>query len=378
MKKAVVTLRNKIIALLYKHLLKRIYFRIDPERVHDAMTTVGRHLGNYAITRALTRVCFGFTHPSLEQTILGVHFKNPVGLAAGFDKDAVLTDIIGSVGFGFAEVGSITGHACKGNPKPRLWRMKKSKGLVVYYGLKNAGCDAIATRLAMKRFSLPIGTSIAMTNDASTATQEAGIADYVKAFTAFTEIGDYFTINISCPNTCMGEPFTEPTALDKLLSAIDAIKTKKPVFLKLAADLTTEKLDAIIAVTDNHRVHGFICTNLTKDRGNENIKDTDVPAQGGMSGALVKDRSDAMISYLYKKTNGRYVIIGCGGIFSAQDAYEKICRGASLLQLITGMIFEGPQLISTINAELTELLTADGYTTISEAVGSKHRIDRTA
>lgn len=371
MKNAFIAARNKTIALLYKQFLKRIYFRIDPERVHDAMTKVGERLGMHTPTRRLTRLLFGYTNHRLEQDILGIRFTNPVGLAAGFDKDAVLTDIISSVGFGFAEVGSITGHACKGNPKPRLWRMKKSKGLVVYYGLKNAGCDAIATRLAKKRFDLPIGTSIAMTNDASTATQEAGITDYAKAFTAFTEIGDYFTINISCPNTCMGEPFVQPEALDALLTAIDTIDTKKSIFLKLSADLRDDQIDAIIDVAERHRIHGFVCTNLTKDRGNENIQDPDVPARGGMSGKLVQGRSDAMISHIYKKTKGKYVIIGCGGIFSATDAYKKICRGASLVQMITGMIFEGPQVISEINRGLVELLDRDGYRTISEAIGSK-------
>ena len=371
MKNSLIAVRNGSIAAIYKNILKRIYFRIDPEQVHDAMTHIGQRLGRYALTRTLTRLTFGYTHPILKQTIAGIEFTNPVGLAAGFDKDGVLTDIIGSVGFGFEEIGSITGRACKGNPKPRLWRMKKSKGLVVYYGLKNAGCDVIAKRLALKKFFIPIGTSIAMTNDASTATQDAGIADYAKAFETFATIGDYFTINISCPNTCMGEPFVEPTALDALLTRLDAIKTTKPVFLKLSADLSNDHINGIIEVADRHRINGFICTNLTKDRGNENIKDANIPPYGGMSGKLVQDRSDAMIGYIYKRTRGRYIIVGCGGIFSANDAYKKICSGASLVQMITGMIFEGPQVISEINRGIVELLKQDGFKTLSEAIGSK-------
>jgi dihydroorotate dehydrogenase len=316
---------------------------------------------------------FSYTNPKLEQTVAGIHFVNPIGLAAGFDKDAVLTDIMAEVGFGFEEVGSITGEKCAGNPRPRLWRMKKSKGLVVYYGLKNAGCAIIAKRLSGKRFSLPIGTSVAMTNDETTATREAGIADYAKAFRSFVDIGDYVTINISCPNTCGGEPFTDPEALDTLLMTIDTIPTKKPIFLKISADLPTEQLDAIIAVSDRHRVTGFICTNLTKKRGTEHIKDENIPAHGGMSGKVVKDLSDAMIEYMYGKTRGRYTIIGCGGIFSAADAYKKITLGASLVQMITGMIFEGPQVISEINQGLVHMIEADGFKTIAEAVGSKNR-----
>lgn len=370
MKESLIHARNGAIGFLYRIVLKRVYFRIDPERVHDAMTAVGQWLGRHAWSRALTALLFSYTHPALRQTVVGIDFANPIGLAAGFDKDAVLTDIIGSVGFGFAEVGSITGNACKGNSKPRLWRMKKSKGLVVYYGLKNAGCAAIAKRLAGKRFALPIGTSVAMTNDTSTATREAGIADYAKAFEAFADIGDYFTINISCPNTCGGAPFTEPNALDALLTKIDTIPTNKPIFLKLSADLSVDQTNAIITVADRHKVHGFICTNLTKNRGNENIKDSDIPTHGGMSGKVVKDLSDAMIARIYKRTKGKYIIIGCGGIFSAEDAYKKITAGASLVQMITGMIFEGPQVISAINQGLVALLERDRLTTITDAIGS--------
>lgn len=373
MKEFFISIRNGSIRFIYQQILKRIYFRIDPEKVHDAMTRVGQILGSYAIMRTITCIAFAYTNPKLEQTVAGIHFANPVGLAAGFDKDAVLTDIMGAVGFGFEEVGSITGEKCEGNPKPRLWRMKKSKGLVVYYGLKNAGCALIAKRLKGKTFALPVGTSVAMTNDETTATREAGIADYAKAFRSFVDIGDYFTINISCPNTCGGEPFTDPDALDDLLAVIDTIQTKKPIFLKLSADLPTEQIDAIIAVSDRHHVNGFICTNLTKKRGTEHIKDDNVPAYGGMSGKLVQDLSDAMIAHMYRKTQGRYCIIGCGGIFSANDAYKKITLGASLVQMITGMIFEGPQVISEINQELVQLLEADEFKTITEAIGSKNK-----
>ena len=171
----------------------------------------------------------------------------------------------------------------------------------------------------------------------------------------------------------MGEPFVEPGALDALLTRIDAIQTKKPIFLKLSADLTDVQIDAIIVVAKQHRVHGFICTNLTKNRENKHIKDKNIPAYGGMSGKVVRDRSNIMIGHIYKKTNGAYCIIGCGGIFSAHDAYEKIKQGASLVQLITGMIFEGPQLIGEINQGLKTLLMRDGLTTITEATGVNHR-----
>ena len=184
----------------YIHVAKPYFLRQDPEAVHDRMIQLGKLLGRSKLTRGLAGGLFAYKNPSLEQTILGIHFANPVGLAAGFDKDAELTDILPAVGFGFEEVGSITGEACKGNPKPRIWRLPKSVGLVVHYGLKNDGSGAIASRLREKTFSIPIGTSIAKTNNATTVDLRAGIADYVKAFKAFTRIGSYFTINISCPD----------------------------------------------------------------------------------------------------------------------------------------------------------------------------------
>jgi len=371
MKNWIVAARNSIVHFFYVNLLKPIYFKQDPEDVHDVMTRTGEWLGRRWVLRKIISLAFNYSHPMLEQDILGIHFPNPVGLAAGFDKDALLTDILPSVGFGYEEVGSITGDPCEGNPKPRLWRLPKSSALVVYYGLKNEGSEKIAARLCEKMFEFPIGTSIAKTNSATTVETQAGIDDYVKAFREFVDIGDYFTVNISCPNAFGGEPFTDPTKLGALLSAIDKINTKKPVFLKLSPDLSEEQVTAILDVCASHRVHGFISSNLTKKRDNKNIVEEVVPAQGGISGKVVGDLSNAQIRYIYKKTQGKYIIIGCGGIFSAQDAYAKIKAGASLLQLITGMIFEGPQAVGEINRGLVQLLKKDGFINIGEAVGTE-------
>jgi len=229
----------------------------------------------------------------------------------------------------------------------------------VYYGLKNDGAQAIATRLSGKPMAFPVGISIAKTNCPATVDTAAGIADYIQAAEYMKDIGDYVTLNISCPNAYGGEPFTDPKKLDQLLHAYRALKIHKPVFLKLAAELSQEALDAIIDVGEAYDIDGYICTNLKKQEG----------VQGGMSGKLVQEESDDMVSYVYKKVQGKRIVIGCGGIFSAEDAYRKIKLGASLVQLITGMIFEGPQVVGEINAGLTKLLKADGYTHISEAIG---------
>jgi len=301
-------IRDNIISFLYRHGLRQIFFLVDPEKIHDQMLWFGRVLGSNIVTKKITGLMFGYQNKILEQDIAGIHFKNPVGLTAGFDKDAQITDILPYVGFGFEEVGSITGEAFGGNPKPRLWRLKKSKGLAVYYGLKNAGCEATAAKLSKKHFEYPLGISIAKTNSRATAEVRAGIADYAKAYSKFTDIGDYFTINISCPNTWEEEePFTKAENLDALLTELQKIPTVKPVFIKLSPDLPPENLDGILAVSDRHRVTGFICTNLTKKRENPKIFDQNIPIKGGMSGKVVEDLSNDLIKYVYRKTGGKYV-----------------------------------------------------------------------
>ena len=303
---------------------------------------------------------------------MGIKFKNPIGLAAGFDKDAYLPGILPSVGFGFTEVGTITGKPCEGNPKPRLWRLKNSKSLVVYYGLKNDGCEEISKRLKNQKFSIPVITSIGKTNSKETMEEKKGIADYLKAYKAFLDIGQVFDINISCPNAFGGLPFSDPKKLDNLLSQIDKIPSKKPILLKMPPDLKDGELDEILKVVSKHKVSGFICSNLTKDRKKSERKITDkfIPDHGGLSGKLVEDLANEQIAKIYQKTKGKYVIIGLGGVFSAEDAYKKIKLGASLIQLITGMIFEGPQLISEINFGLVRLLKKDGFKNISRAIGT--------
>ncbi len=353
---------------LYQNILKPLLFLLDPENVHDSFTLIGRILGSNTITQRIFTMLFSYSNPGLKQTILGVKFSNPIGLAAGFDKNALLTDILPAVGFGFAEIGTITGEKCAGNPRPRLWRLKKSKSLVVYYGLKNDGCEFISNRLKNKKFAIPIITSIGKTNSGKTVETEKGIKDYIKAYSRFTNIGHFFDINISCPNAFGGQPFSDPEKLDKLLTRIDEIPTKKPVFLKMPPDLDDSQLDSVLEKVKKHKIAGFICTNLTKIK-NSKIRDNNIPEHGGFSGKILEDLSNDLISRIYKKTEGKYIIIGCGGVFSAEDAYKKIKLGASLVQLITGMIFEGPQVIGEINRGLVKLLKKDGYKNISEAVG---------
>jgi dihydroorotate dehydrogenase len=377
-KEYLIKTRNKINKTLYKEVIRPIFFQIDPEVIHDKMIFVGTILGSNFITRNITSFFFTYSNKKLRQKIVGITFKNPIGLAAGFDKNAQLTKILPSVGLGFAEVGSITGEACKGNAKPRLWRLKKSKGLLVYYGLKNKGCRKIAKRIRNQKFNIPIGISIAKTNCKQTIKKEAGIKDYIKAFSTLKWCGDYMTINISCPNAYGGQPFTKPEDLNDLLIEIKKIPCEKPIFLKLSPDLTIKEIDNIINICNKHSIQGFICSNLVKKRANKDverfIRDKNLKNIGGISGKPTKEISTKLIAHIYKKTKGKYVIIGCGGVFSANDAYAKIKAGASLIQLITGMIYEGPQVISEINQGLVKLLKKDGYTNISQAIGKEVEI----
>lgn len=371
MKTFYIKTRNAIHRFLYTKFLRPILFKMDPEFVHDLFLLIGRILNFFTITRWATWLKYGYSNKMLEQKIAGIKFKNPVGLAAGFDKNARIINLMSSVGFGHTEVGSITAKPCSGNPKPRIWRHTDKKALRVYYGLVNDGVEKIAAHLTKQRnkrkFNLPLGISIAKTNCRATADTKVAIADYVKSFKELHKLSDYMTINISCPNAYGGVPFTDHARLDKLLRALRKVKTSKPIFLKMSPDINDKALDEAIALAKKYKLAGFVCTNLSK----KFIKE----GPGGMSGKAVEKASNEMIRKIYKKTHdpttskSPFTIIGVGGIFSAQDAYKKIRLGASLLQLITGMIYEGPQLIGEINRGLVVLLKRDGFKNISEAVG---------
>lgn len=360
----IINLRNKILGAAYRGVLKPYFFSQDPEKVHDKMTAVGSVLGGNLFTRELTSLFFNYQHPILEQNILGVNFKNPIGLAAGFDKEAKLVKILPKVGFGFEEVGSITKDSYEGNSGKRLYRLPDKQALRVNYGLKSSGADSIYNHLKNIKTEFPIGISIAKTNNAKTSEIQNGIADYVYTYQKFSDLGSYVTVNISCPNTCEDFPiFAKAENLEILLKAIFSVPKTRPVFVKLSPDLEKNNLDAILDTCLKHPVDGFVCSNLTK------VNKFNHEGKGGFSGKAVHEESNKLLSYVYGYTKGQKVLVGCGGIFSAEDAYKKIRLGASLLQLITGMVYQGPQVISEINQGLVKLLHADGFKNISEAVG---------
>jgi dihydroorotate dehydrogenase len=358
-------IRDIITGFLYRKVLKPIFFLMDAEKIHDRMILAGKILGGNPVTRGLTGAMFGYQNPMLSQNIAGLNFKNPVGLAAGFDKEAHIAAILPSVGFGFEEAGSVTALPFAGNPRPWMWRLPEHRALRINYGLKSSGASNVHKWLLGKKFDFVLGISIAKTNSEATSHVQAGIKDYFESYKIFQDIGDYFTINISCPNTCEQSPiFAQPENLDLLLAKLFSIPKTKPVFVKLSPDLEENQLMGILEVGNKYPLDGFICTNLTK------INVYNHAGKGGFSGKAVEELSNQTIAKVYKFYSGKKIIIGCGGIFGAEDAYKKIRLGASLVQLITGMIYQGPQLIGEINRGLVKLLKKDGYKHISEAVGA--------
>ena len=363
---------SSLVGATYRHILKPLLFRHDPEKIHDRFVKLGQWLGSHTLTQTSVRWLFNFEHPTLEQNLWGLTFKNPVGLSAGFDKDANLTDILPSIGFGHMEIGTVTNQPYAGNPRPRLYRLPQSKGLVVYYGLKNIGARDIVQRLKNKKNKAPMSVSIGRTNNQNFAAVESGIQDYFACLRELVtnNIGDLYTINISCPNTFGGEPFTTPELLTKLLDKLYSLPIPKPVLIKMPINLPWPEFKPLLDTALTFRVNGVIIGNLNKNHHDPAIKDFIPPnVKGGISGKPTWNLSNELISQTHRYYGDKLTIIGVGGIFSAADAYEKITRGASLVQLITGMIFDGPQLIGEINRGLVELLRRDGYKNIHEAIG---------
>ncbi len=365
---------SKCVGVGYKYALKPVLFSFDPEKIHDLFLSIGNFLSRHNVLKKITRTAFYYENPILHQNICGIDFTNPVGLSEGFDKDGRLTEILDDVGFGFMQVGSVTLCSYEGNPKPRLKRLKNSKSIWVNFGLKNVGVEKIIKRIsARKNKKFPISLSVAKTNCVETADRSCGIKDYVGSLSKIVESGvaDFLTINISCPNAFGGEPFTDKESLTELLTAVfkDAGKISVPVFIKMPLSLPWEEFSGLLDVILKFPISGVIIGNLLKDRTGLHSKDKLEFSHGGISGKPMNEKANKYIFETYKAYGDRLKIIGVGGVFSAEDAYKMIKNGASLVQLITGMLFEGPQLIGEINEGLVKLLKKDGFSSIGDAVG---------
>ena len=341
---------------LYVYLLKPVLFLIDPETVHVFFLELGGLMGKSRLVKKFLR--FLFVDGSFKKTNLaGIRFPSPIGLAAGFDYEAKLTQILPSLGFGFMSVGTVTNMPYEGNKKPRLGRLPKSKSLMVNKGFKSPGADEIIKRLEGKKFEIPVGISIGRTNS-DKLNQKESIEDIVEAFKKFEKSGvkhSYYELNISCPNLKGDVSFyPDIRKLAQLLAAVDGIKIKKPVFIKMPIDITNKQAEKMLEAIATSKVKGLIFGNLQKDRKDKSLIKEEVGkfSVGNFSGKPTFARSNELLEFVSKKYANRFVVIGCGGVFDAKDAQAKFQSGAQLVQLITGMIFKGPQLVSRINFEM--------------------------
>lgn len=361
---------------LYIKLFKNVLFLADPELVHNAITGFGEVLGKFGPLSNFSKWLIKYRDTKLRQIFHGITFENPIGLAAGFDYEAKLSQYLPSIGFGFASVGTITNMAYEGNPKPRLGRLPKSKSLMVNKGFKSTGAQAVSERLKGMRFDIPIGISIGRTNSARLKNQKDSVKDIISAFKIFEKANisnAYYELNISCPNLIHGDiSFYPPKNLENLLVQLDKLKLKKPVFVKMPIEKSNKEVLTMLEVIAKHSPVGVIFGNLQKDRKHSSLDKNEARMfkVGYYSGKPTYNRSNELISLAYKQYKNRFVIIGCGGVFSGKDAYEKVSRGASLVQLITGLIYEGPQLVQQINFELLDVLEEKGHKNISDAIGS--------
>lgn len=341
-----------LIRTLYQAAFKPLAFSLDAEFVHEGITRLGEGLENQ---EWLVSSLFPYRSDKLKRKVLGIEFENPIGLAAGFDYDGHLAKVMKFVGFGFNTVGTVTAKPYGGNGRPILARLPKSKSLLVNKGFKSEGALAVSKRLDKKDLrGHTIGISVGSTNSSQITTLVEAIDDYLFTFDVFKskDYVSYFELNISCPNTSLGEPFCRPENFRQLVKAVSSLKPKQPVFVKMPSEIEPDQSDELIQAALKEGIRGFIFSNLVKDRKNQAFDASEIGRftnfKGGFSGKPTFTGSNKMIAHSRKVFGKDIAIVGTGGIFSAKDAMEKFNAGADLVQLITGMIYEGPQLIGEI------------------------------
>ena len=339
-----------LISAMYKSILRPILFKSDPEEIHHFTFSSVRRLFKVPGSKNIIKKLYQVNDTRLEREVFGLKFKNPVGLAAGFDKDAKLYKELSHFGFGFIDIGTVTPKPQPGNPKKRLFRLKEDQAIINRMGFNNGGVAEAVVRL-QKNKNVLIGGNIG--KNKVTPNDEA-VNDYILCFNALFNVVDYFVVNVSSPNTPGLRELQDKEPLTKLLATLQDLNAqkekRKPILLKIAPDLTEDQLLDIIDIVATTKIDGVIATNTTISR--EGLTSVNKEEIGGLSGKPLTKRSTEVIRFLSEKSNRAFPIIGVGGIHSAQDALEKIEAGASLVQLYTGFIYEGPQLIKDINTEL--------------------------
>ncbi|HUK81094.1 MAG TPA: quinone-dependent dihydroorotate dehydrogenase [Verrucomicrobiae bacterium] len=360
--------------MIFQALIRPILFRLEPEVVHNRALQLAETLGHSRIAREALETLFCVEDRRLQQTVFGIDFLNPVGLAAGFDKNAVALPLWPSLGFGFLEIGSVTTRAQGGNPTPRLFRLENQRALINHMGFNNDGADAIAGRLSSR---IPVGVNVGKHRDVEL---RDAASDYAETIAKFRGRADFFVLNVSSPNTPGLRKLQEREMLDELLTTVtggrasrraetdggsaEASPSKRsPVVLKLSPDLNFDQLDDALELARRHGIAGIVATNTTTNHP--------TPPEGGLSGAPLRERATECIRHIWRQTDGMLPIVGVGGIFTAGDAYVKIRAGASLVEVWTALVYEGPGIVRNINRGLLRLLERDGFGSIAEAVGTE-------
>ncbi|GFD76139.1 dihydroorotate dehydrogenase (quinone) [Tenacibaculum sp. KUL113] len=337
---------------MYKLLIRPIFFLFDPEKIHHFTFSLVKFLSKIPGMSSIFRGMYQVNDKKLERNLFGLTFKNPVGLAAGFDKNAVLYNELANFGFGFVEIGTVTPKGQEGNPKKRLFRLKDDKGIINRMGFNNEGLEAAIEQLKKNKGKIIIGGNIGKNTNTA---PENYTEDYVACFKGLHPYVDYFVLNVSCPNVSSHAKLEDADYLKELITEVQKLNNaeaqQKPILLKIAPDLNNQQLDEIIELVAETKIDGVIASNTSVNR--DNLKASKERLQeignGGVSGQPVKDRSTKVIQYLTDNSNKAFPIIGVGGIHSEKDALEKLKAGADLVQIYTGFIYEGPSLVKRIN-----------------------------
>ena len=363
--------------MVYRSLLRPLLFRLPAETAHHlALRSLSlTRPVSYALSKSFK------ADESLSVQLFGLNFSNPVGLAAGFDKDGIALRELASLGFGHIEAGTVTFHSQPGNPLPRLFRLPKDQALINRAGFNNDGAEAFTERARTNRPPCVLGVSI---GKSKVTPLESAVDDYLKSFESVYSVADYVAINVSSPNT---PQLRQLQQVDQLSSLLKALKQRNhvlqslhgrsrpmPLLVKLSPDLSHEEVEGIVEATSQFGVDGLIATNTTITRDNLNSSPEEVAAcgEGGLSGKPLRKKSTELISEIHRLTSGKIPIIGVGGIFTATDAWEKIAAGASLVQLYTGFIYEGPLVARRLVTGIKQLMIRDGFTKFEDAIGHQN------
>jgi len=348
---------------LYKILTRPFLFRFPSDTIHDFTVKYAGRISKSKAPLKLVKSLYNYEHPSLKQEIWGLTFKNPIGLAAGFDKNGTLIPLIKHLGFGFTEIGSITANPSAGNPKPRSFRLPSDLSLINRMGLNNDGAATIIRRLEKYKDDFPVGINIAKTHNSS-ITGENALEDYRESYLLAKEIASYITLNVSCPNTADGKTFEQPAILEKLLNYLDigTDATEPPVLVKFSVDVDRNQLTELLDVCRQSTISGFVATNTSTCREGLSTSSRVLSkiGKGGLSGQAISEKSTEIIRTISEYTKGEKTIIGVGGIFNTNDAIEKLKAGADLLQIYTGLVYEGPSIVKRINRGLATYLEKNG------------------